>query len=183
MIASYNVSYLKNAQPAKFYKNWQKYFWDNSVFLRKETENGWAFQFNAAYHHDKYSSGYANLLELNTFNYSICVQHQLGSPGDKFQFYFGPSYTRLSSYGYYTTDLNSRKYSWEDNLVGFNCWASYWCTKNLAITFDLSTRVSLKNLNQDLEGTGARLNAYTALFDEPNLYYTFMVGLSYKIDN
>lgn len=183
VIASYSVNYFKDAQPVRFYKNWQKYFYDNSIFLRKQTENGWSFQINAAYHHDKYSGGYLNSLELNTLNYSLCIQHRLGEPGSKFEFYFGPSFTRLSSNGYYTFNIYSPKCSWNDNLIGFNCWANYWCNKNVAITFDLSTRVSLQNLNEDLEGSGASLNGYVPKFDKPNLYYTFMIGMSYKVDD
>lgn len=185
-IASYSVNYFKDAQPVRFYKNWQNYSYDNSVFLRRETENSWAFQINVAYHHDKFTSSYENSVISNTLNYSLCIQHRLGQPGNKFKFFFGLSYTRLESYGYFSiANYFSTKCDWNDNLLGFNCWANYQCTQTLAIIFDLSTRLSLKYPNEVMDENGATVSGgYTDFhFDKPNLYYTFMVGISYTFDD
>lgn len=180
VVGSFTTAYTKDAQPVKFYKNWQRYNFINSVYLRRETKDGWSFQMNVAYVRDKVFQNNQSLFS-NIAEYSGCIQHRLNPPGDKFECYFGLSYIKLISSGYYT-GYYSTKYNWTDNLIGFNWLANCFLSRTVALTFNLSTKVSLDYQNQKLSKDGATLSVYDEHYDKPNLYYSCMLGISYMFN-
>jgi len=99
------------------------------------------------------------------------------------------TYTKsIRPYSYYPTQYFKSK--WNNDLQGINYWGGYAVTQHLALSLDLSVKVSTRYSSQDYPygANDAVFSPYTKTYGQyytytkPTTYLTCMLGICYMFN-